>query len=448
MWVLGLSHRVTTKTHLMPFERIDFERYFMKYYKLVIKITICVLVMFVTTGCADTSPAAITNVGSCEPVIPEVVEIVQEMIDTKKLSGAVTAVSHKGKIIHFKAQGLRDIKENKPMEKDTIFRIYSMTKSITTVAAMMLWEEGKFKLDDPVHKYIPEFKDLKVYQPTEEELKKDESEKKSGAGDPRDMTIRDLMRHTSGLTYGEGTSRVEKMYGKKKVLDHNQSLSAMIDKLSEIPLLFDPGTKWNYGVSTDVLGYLVERVSGKPLDVFFKERIFSPLKMNDTAFYVRADKQRRFAVTYGPDDKGGLKVVDGNKDSRFLKNPAMLSGGGGLTSTALDYMRFGQMLANKGTLDGQRMLKNETIELMTKNHLQEGDHAWDEGMGFGLGFSVLVREDGDPVAGEYGWGGMASTHFWVLPQEELFVVAMSQILPYSGRLEEAIKKPIYNYIKR
>ncbi|MFZ9024933.1 MAG: serine hydrolase domain-containing protein, partial [Anaerohalosphaeraceae bacterium] len=337
----------------------------------------------------------------------------------------------KDKLIHFKAQGFRDMEHSEPMQTDTVFRIYSMTKPITTVAAMMLWEEGKFKLDDPVYQYIPEFKDLNVYQATKE----------TDSG--RAMTVRDLMRHTSGLTYGWGAGPVEKMYGQKNVLDNDQPLSVMIDKLSGIPLLFNPGDKWNYSVSTDVLGYVVQQVSGKPLDVFFQERIFEPLEMNDTAFYVFPDKADRFAVNYGPDGNGGLKVVDGNRTSRFLKNPAMFSGGGGLVSTAPDYVRFCRMLVNKGTLDGQQILKKETVEMMSRNQLPEGLRTtW--GTGFGLGFSVLLGiENAEEAVGEYGWSGMASTYFWILPQEDLAVVALSQIIPYSNQLADAIKQPIY-----
>jgi CubicO group peptidase (beta-lactamase class C family) len=224
---------------------------------------------------SDKPVAVSSSTESATSEITEVTAAVQKLIDDEKLSGAVVAVLLKGQMIHYKAQGLRDMEHNEPMQTDTLFRIYSMTKPITTVAAMMLWEEGKFKLDDPVYKYIPEFKDLKVYQATKE----------TDSG--RAMTVRDLMQHTSGLTYGWGTDAVEKMYGEKNVLDYDQPLSVMIDKLSGIPLLFNPGDKWNYSVSTDVLGYVVQQVSGKPLDVFFQERIFEPLEMNDTAFYQR-----------------------------------------------------------------------------------------------------------------------------------------------------------------
>ena len=371
--------------------------------------------------------------------IPKITVAVQKLIDNKELSGAVVAVSHKGQMIHFKAQGFRDMEADQPMQQNSIFRIYSMTKPITTVAAMILWEEGAFKLDDPVHQYIPEFKDLQVYQPT------------GNVAASRAMTIRDLMCHTSGLTYGWGADAVEKMYAEKNVSDRDQPLSVMVGKLSHIPLLFNPGDKWNYGASTDVLGYFVERLSGQPFDVFLAERIFGPLGMNDTGFYVPSDKIDRFTVNCGPDGNGGLKVVDGIQKSPFLKKPTMLSGGGGLVSTAPDYMRFCQMLVNKGTLDGKRILKKRTVELMTRNHLPEDVWTWDKGTGFGLGFSVHVgTDDNDNVTGravgEYGWTGVASTYFWILPQEDLAVVALSQILPYSGRLADAIKQPIYKEI--
>ncbi|MHC5085794.1 MAG: serine hydrolase domain-containing protein [Planctomycetota bacterium] len=383
---------------------------------------------------SDKPVAVSSSTESATSEIPEVTAAVQKLIDDEKLSGAVVAVVQKDKLIHFKAQGLRDMEHNEPMQTDTLFRIYSMTKPITTVAAMMLWEEGKFKLDDPVYKYIPEFKDLKVYQATKE----------TDSG--RAMTVRDLMQHTSGLTYGWGTDAVEKMYGEKNVLDYDQPLSVMIDKLSGIPLLFNPGDKWNYSVSTDVLGYVVQQVSGKPLDVFFQERIFEPLEMNDTAFYVHPDKVDRFAVNYGPDGNGGLKIVDGIKESRFLKNPAMFSGGGGLVSTAPDYVRFCRMLVNKGSLDGQQILKKETVKMMTEHQLPE-DMRTTWGTGFGLGFSVLLgTENTEEAIGEYGWSGMASTYFWILPQKNLAVVALSQIIPYSNQLADAIKQPIYDEI--
>jgi Ca2+-binding EF-hand superfamily protein len=218
----------------------------------------------------------------------------------------------------------------------------------------------------------------------------------------------------------------------------------MIDKLNEIPLLYQPSTKWHYSVSTDVLGYLVQKISGQPLDNFFKKRIFKPLKMKDTAFHVPAGKTDRFAVCYGPKLTGGLKIVDDPAKSRYLKKQSLFSGGGGLVSTARDYLRFCQMLLNKGQLNGKRLLRPETVEMMTTNQLPDSVKRGKDG-GFGLGFSVRLK-DGKFPKGEYGWGGAASTHFWISPKDELIVIALSQYMPYSARLENAVKPIVYDSI--
>ena len=359
---------------------------------------------------------------------------VQALVEDEKIAGASVVVARKGSIVLSETFGMVDMEAQKPMQTDTIFRFYSMTKPITSVAVMMLYEEGKLKLDEPVSRYIPEFEGLKVYA--------DSGEHEDPA---RPMSVRDLLRHTSGLTYGYfGNTPVDKMYRSRNVLGRQSSLEDMAGKLSEIPLLYQPGTKWHYGVSTDVLGYLVQKVSGQSLDVFFKERIFKPLKMRDTAFHVPRQKVDRFAVCYGPKVDGGLKVVDEPLKSEYLRKPALFSGGGGLVSTARDYMRFCQMLLNKGQLDGTRLLQVETVEMMTSNQLPDGVTRGESG-GFGLGFSVQTVEGTSPV-GEYGWGGMASTHFWISPKDELAVVALSQRIPYSGQLENAIKSIIYGSI--
>lgn len=359
---------------------------------------------------------------------------VQALVDDEKIAGASVVVARKGGIVFSETFGMVDREAQRPMQTDTIFRFYSMTKPITSVAVMMLYEERKLKLDDPVSKYIPEFKGLKVYANSGEH-----------EGQVRPMSVRDLLRHTSGLTYGFfGNTPVDKMYRSKGVLGRESSLEDMVHTLSEIPLLNQPGTKWHYSVSTDVLGYLVQKVSGQSLEAFFKERIFKPLRMKDTAFHVPRGKADRFAVCYGPKADGGLNVVDDPLKSRYLKKPSLLSGGGGLVSTARDYMRFCQMLLNKGQLDGARLLRSETVEMMTSNHLPDGVTRG-RGEGFGLGFSVRT-EDGTSPKGEYGWGGMASTHFWISPRDELIVVALSQRIPYSGQLENAIKPIIYDSI--
>jgi CubicO group peptidase (beta-lactamase class C family) len=314
-----------------------------------------------------------------------------------------------------------------------------MSKPITTAAAMILYDEGKFKLDDPVATYLPEFKNLKVYQKDGEpaELK-------------RPVTMRDLMRHTAGLTYGSmGNSPVDKMYREKKVLDRNSTLEQMVEKLGTIPLMYQPGTHWHYSVAVDALGRAVEVISGKPLDEFFAERIFTPLDMKDTGFYVPADKLERFAVNYGPTKEGGLRAIDSPATSAYRKKPKLFSGGGGLVSTARDYLRFCQMMQNGGELDGKRVLRADTVKMMTKNQLpaEAMRHQADAGAGFGLGFSVRVKgAPNGPALGEYGWGGAASTHFWMSPRDELAVIVLQQYMPFQNRLEVELKPIIYGAI--
>lgn len=386
-------------------------------------------------GHAGRLPAASPeDVGMSAEKIARIKPAVQALVDKEKIAGASVIVARKGQIVFFETFGMMNRQAAKPVEQDTIFRFYSMTKPITSAAAMMLYEEGKLELDAPVSKYIPEFKGLKVYA-------------KSGkhTDQVRPMTVRDLLRHTSGLTYGFfGNTPVDKIYRAAGVLDRDSSLQDMAGKLGRIPLLNQPGTKWHYSVSTDVLGHLVEKMSGQPLDRFFKKRIFKPLQMKDTAFHVAAAKAKRFAACYGPKPAGGLKLTDDPAKSKYLKQPSLLSGGGGLVSTAADYMRFCQMLLNKGQLDGKRLLRSETVEMMTSNQLPDGVGRG-YGAGFGLGFSVRTI-DGKSPKGEYGWGGAASTHFWISPKDELIVIALSQYMPYSGQLENTVKPIVYDSI--
>ncbi|HUU89916.1 MAG TPA: serine hydrolase domain-containing protein [Phycisphaerae bacterium] len=369
-------------------------------------------------------------VGMSGERLAEVTSKVQKMVDDRKIAGAITMVARRGKIVHFETYGLREIDEKKPVAEDTIMRLYSMTKPITTVAAMMLYDEGKLELDDPVEQYVPELKGLKVYhdtQPVEPDRK---------------VTIRDLMRHTSGLTYGIfGNSPVDQIYKKERIIG-SRDLRSMVEKLGRIPLMHQPGSRWHYSVSTDVLGCLVEKVSGGKLDVFFQERIFKPLDMKDTAFFVPKTKVDRFSSCYSPGPEG-LKVTEKLNASRYLMPPSFLSGGGGLVSTARDYMRFCQMLIHKGELFGARILKAETVDIMTKNQLPEKVY-WGGKNGFGLGFSVQIQDGGSSAhAGEYGWGGAASTHFWISPKDDLAVVALSQLMPFSPQLQNAVKPLVY-----
>lgn len=360
-------------------------------------------------------------------------------IEPKKIAGTLTLVARHGRVAYLTPLGLMDIERQKPMTEDTIFRIYSMTKPITSVALMMLYEEGHFQLNNEVYKFIPEWKNLRVYAAGNHPLF-------LTTPPERPMTIRDLMTHTSGLTYSfmESTN-VDAAYRKLgiDVLGKGGTLREMIEKLATLPLEFSPGTRWNYSVSTDVLGYLVEVMSGMRFDEYLQKKIFEPLKMVDTDFYVPPDKLDRFAANYSRQPDKTIKVEDDPGNSAYSKPTTYFSGGGGLVSTAADYYRFCQMLLNGGELDGARLLGPKTIELMTMNHLPGGKDLNElsvstytqvatEGTGFGLGFSIHLGSDKSQVigsVGQYAWGGKASTAFWIDPVEDLIVIFLTQFMP-------------------
>lgn len=352
---------------------------------------------------------------------------------------AQVQVTRKGELVHEIVLGMADRERGKRAERDTLYRIYSMTKPITSVAFMMLVEEGLVALDDPVARFIPEWKDLGVFA--------------AGVGPflstpvARPMQMVDLLRHTSGLTYGfQNRTNVDAAYRKRKIADPNGlDMDGFVSELAKIPLEFSPGEAWNYSVSTDVLGVLVERISGVPFQRFLQERIFGPLGMTDTGFSVREDQKARFAACYNATPKGGLDLQDDPETSPYLTTPSFHSGGGGLVSTADDYMKFCRMLVNGGELDGRRLIAPRTLKLMASNHLPGGQdltglsrslfsEATNVGVGFGLGFAVTF----DPVKamlpsspGEFYWGGAASTAFWIDPVEDIAVVFMTQVLPSS-----------------
>ena len=381
----------------------------------------------------------------------------QRYIDAGRFPGTQLLVYRRGKVVHSAVQGFADLERKVPVKDDTIFRIYSMTKPLTSVAFMMLIEEGRVALDEPVHKYIPEWKNLGVFQ----------------AGiypafltelPARPMQIVDLLRHTSGLTYAfQQRSNVDAAYREKKIgeLEKAGTLQSMIDDLAKIPLEFSPGEAWNYSVSADVLGYLVGKISGMPFEQFLKERIFDPLGMTDTDFYVPAAKAARLAACYSADGKGGMTLQDDPAESSFLSPPSLISGGGGLCSTAADYLTFCRALLNGGELDGVRLLGPKTLKLMTSNHLPGGldlpglsrslfSEATYNGIGFGLGFSVTMHPEqtlipGSP--GEYSWGGAATTSFWIDPAEELITIFMTQVLPSSAYpLRRELRTMVYSAI--
>ncbi len=360
-------------------------------------------------------------------------------VDSGKLPGMTVCVMRKGQLAFAETYGKADVERNRPMRPDTIVRIYSMTKPLTSTAIMMLYEEGRFQLDDPISRFIPAFKNPRVYAGGSRG-------KLDSMPAEREITFRDLLTHTSGLTYGfmESTP-VDAVYRDQKIDfgTATASLADVVERLAAVPLIAQPGKAWNYSVATDVLGYLVQVISGQPFDVFLREKVLKPLGMLDTDFVVAKDKQERFATCYMPGKDGRLAVMDDPTKSNYLAPRNGYSGGGGLAGTAGDYLRFCKFMLNKGELDGVRLLGRKTVELMTSNHLP-GDMA-DMGMprfsespyygiGFGLGFSVMI----DPAkaqilgsAGEYAWGGAASTAFWCDPQEDMAVVLLTQLYPSS-----------------
>ena len=380
------------------------------------------------------------DVGLSTPGLARITtHLANRYVEPRKIAGCLTYVARRGKLVHTEAQGFMDLEREKPMQEDTLFRIYSMSKPITSVALMMLAEQGHVQLSDSVHRFIPEWKNLAVYQtgnyptflttPTQ-----------------RPMTVHDLLTHMSGLTYGfmERTN-VDAAYRKVGIQNGapGTTLKDMIDGLAKIPLEFSPGTAWNYSVATDVLGYLVEVISGQPYDQFLQENIFGPLGMNDTGFQVPDSKAERFAACYARSRSKRLILQDDPETSPYRKEVTFFSGGGGLVSTASDYLRFCQMLLRGGELDGARILGPRTISYMSRNHLPGGKDLTQmsqgafsetryEGTGFGLGFSVTM----DPAAaqvistgGEFAWGGAASTAFWIDPTEEMIVIFMTQLMP-------------------
>ena len=377
----------------------------------------------------------------------------ERYVDPGKIAGCLTLIARRGQIVHCSPLGRRNLERDLPMERDTIVRIYSMTKPIASVALMSLYEEGHFALGDPVERFIPEWRNLGVYEMGNHPhflTRRPE----------RRMTVRDLLSHQSGLTYGfmERTN-VDAAYRKLGIGERKpgSTLRDLIEGLAELPLIFDPGSAWSYSVATDVVGYLCEVLSGQPLDVFLRERIFDPLGMVDTGFSVPEEKRQRFAANYARRRDKSLKLEDDPATSLYCGDVTFFSGGGGLVSTADDYFRFSQMLLNGGELEGARILGRKTIELMSMNHLPDGkdlsDHAEGafsetpyEGQGFGLGFSVvqdLVRGQGIGSVGEFAWGGAASTVFWVGPAEELTVVFLTQLMPsqtfdFRGQLKRII----------
>ena len=382
-----------------------------------------------TSISAQRLPLAVPEeVGLSSERLERIGEVFQDYVEEGRIAGAVGMVLRNGKLAYVDAWGMRDLEAGDVMEEDDLFKICSMTKPVASVAVMTLYEEGHFFLSDPIGRYLPALANLRVANLAEASAGQEIPTERAR----RQVTIHDLLRHTSGFTYGDlSNTVVDAVYREREIL-YQPTLEDQVAALGEIPLLYQPGTQWNYSVSVDVLGRLVEVVSGQPFDVFLRERIFDPLGMADTGFRVPDSKSDRVAPTYGhsgPDRALGL----GDTSICDLP-PTLFSGGAGLRSTAQDYARFAQMLLNGGELDGARILGRKTVELMTVDHLEEGMPTGflSPGWSFGLGFTVKTEAglDGLPSSvGEYNWIGIQGTSFWVDPEEDLVGVFMVQIRP-------------------
>ena len=361
----------------------------------------------------------------------------QQHIAAGRVAGAIGLIARRGKIGYFETYGMMDKEAGKPMRKDAIFRIYSMTKAVTGVATMILYEENKFSLNDPVSKYLPELGAMKVAV----DKKDQETGKRTYFVVPaeREMTIRDLLRHTSGLNYqGPRDEKGDLMYPRLGVNRADITIEEAVKRMGKAPLVHHPGTVWDYSLSIDVLGRLIEVTSGKPLDQFFEERIFKPLGMVDTGFHVPESKWDRLTALYTPNEDRTIKRHPGPPQESYKKPAVLLLGGAGLVSTAMDYARFIQMLLDGGELDGARILSRKSVELMSCDHLGDLPRTGillPQGYGFGLTFAVNLgpgKTGNIGSTGEYNWGGAAGTRFWIDPKEEMIGIFLVQILPHTN----------------
>ena len=363
--------------------------------------------------------------GFCPERMERVGRIMGRLVAERKIAGSITAVARNDRIAHLACHGMMDAENGRPMREDAIFRIYSMSKPITSVAALMLYEEGCFFLDDPLQEYLPAFGDVKVKDGEElVDLK-------------RPITIHDVMTHTAGFSYDLTHGAKEKGW----------DLETFADAFAKVPLIHQPGEKWAYSASQDVLGRLIEVVSGKRFDAFLRERVFDPLGMVDAGFFVPEEKWDRLAVLYGMDEREQI-VPRSHEDHLYTKEPSFFSGGGGMVATASDYLRFCLMLLGEGTFEGKHLLGRKTVELMRQDHLPPGHPPIQPfKFGYGLGVSVLrslSEKQGIGSVGEYGWGGAASTHAWVDPAENMVSIVMMQLMPPRRLgMTEKVKDAVY-----
>ncbi len=424
------------------------------------------------------APAGAKEMGSTKPErqgfsgerLAKLTQLMNAKVEDGTMVGGMGMIARNGKIIYSQTYGQADREAGKAMTDDAIYRIYSMSKPITGVALMMLYEEGKFRLNDPIAMYIPEMANLQVALSTAGSgiISDGTTSSSIGGGDEslvgqtrkavRQPTIRDLMTHTAGLTYGVfGNTEVDQAYRKAGLLG-DMDLKEFVTALGKLPLQYDPGSQWHYSVSVDVQGYLVEVLSGMKFSEFLQQRIFAPLDMKDTAFKVNEGNKGRLTQLYKPEGVNannffapstgdGLEVADAFVSAGYIYGSKFESGGGGLIATARDYMRFSQMMLNGGVLNGVRILSPKTVDLMTTNHIGDlGLSYGRKGIGFGLDFAVVLNpgEVGEvSSAGEYNWGGAAGTRFWIDPQEQLIGLFMVQSIPHRTRLADDFKVMTY-----
>ncbi len=403
------------------------------------------------------------RVGMSSERLDRITAMTQKYVDEGKLAGVITMVARDGKLVHFEAVGNKGVDDSRPLEKDDLFRIYSMTKPITATAAMQLYEQGKFHMSDPVHKFIPEFKNLTVLNEEGEQVPV-----------KNHMTMQQLLSHTTGLSYGFDpvNDPVDKLYGEAKLWEH-KNLDSLMETVSKLPLKFEPGSAWHYSVAVDVTGAVVERISGQSFDEYLDEHIFTPLGMDDTFFQLPPEKKERFLPNHSWDFQNNQLVTLDFKQLAAMgmsENAAMFnydevslySGGGGLISTAMDYLKYAEMMRNGGELDGVRILGEKTVNYMAKNHLTASITASgtgespvsilgqrDMGAGFGLGFGVVTDTVKAGVVGsngEFNWGGAAGTVFWIDPVEEIVVVGMIQLMGSPWSLRSDLKVATYQAI--
>ena len=392
---------------------------------MIFRAILLSLALLAATSCTQPAQPTPEQVGLSQERLDRITQALQADVDRGHLSGAIGVVFRKGRVAYWENVGMADIEAKRPMTDDAIFRIYSMTKPIVGVALMTLYEEGAFALGDSVKDYIPELGGLEVI-----------------AGDgtepsEREMTVQDLMRHTAGLYYGGGDSRAAQFFREVNPLGDNRSVDDFIQKLAKMPLKHHPGSAWDYSVSVDVQGRLIEVLSGQDLATFLQERLFGPLDMSDTGFTVPPEKKDRFVQMYSKtEDEKGIEPSPASRSEGYYDYESRwYSGGGGLVSTTGDYLRFCRMLLNGGELDGQRILSRKTIELMTRDHvagIRRASRTLSAGYGFGLDFAVHVDKAKSGLngsLGEYNWGGLAGTIFWIDPAEDMIGLYMIQMLP-------------------